>query len=106
MEHRRMPCVWSQPVLPRAGLRQEAEETAEAIRLSSAAGVLSPLLLVSANLRSWFLGDTMKPITWQEFRSRYTEEALCFLAESTQFKVAGILDSIERIISPNKLRDL
>jgi integrase len=48
----------------------------------------------------------MKPITWQEFRSRYTEEALCFLAESTQFKVAGILDSIERIISPNKLRDL
>lgn len=45
-------------------------------------------------------------VSWSEFRSRYIEECLCFLADGTQSNVAGILDSIERIIGPLSIADL
>ena len=45
-------------------------------------------------------------ITWAEFRRRYEEEVLAGLASRTDDKVTGVLNTIERILSPSKLRDL
>lgn len=45
-------------------------------------------------------------ISWHEFRTRYTDEALPFMKDSTQGKIAGVFDSVERIAKPRNLSDL
>ncbi|REK13008.1 MAG: hypothetical protein DWQ37_10305 [Planctomycetota bacterium] len=45
-------------------------------------------------------------ITWADFRERYEAEALSGLAESSHKKTAGVLDSVEKILSPDKLRSV
>jgi integrase len=44
--------------------------------------------------------------TWAQFRQRYAEEVLPSLAEKTQSKINTVLDAVERIVGPNKLRAL
>ncbi len=45
-------------------------------------------------------------MTWDDFRDRYTEEVLAGLAAMTERKVAGVFNSVEKILSPARLRDL
>lgn len=62
---------------------------------------------VRATPRRGFVSPTRLPsISFSEFRTRYTDECLCFLAVNTQSKVAGILDSIESILKPQSIEDL
>ncbi|MEX2091412.1 MAG: site-specific integrase [Pirellulales bacterium] len=44
--------------------------------------------------------------TWEEFREKYESEVLTRLADSTGIKVSGILDSVETIINPERVRDV
>src|SRR5260370_20492897 len=45
-------------------------------------------------------------VTWAEFRERYEQEVLPGLAESTDLKVAGVFEAVERIVKPGKLAAL
>lgn len=45
-------------------------------------------------------------VTWEEFRDKYESEVLSGLAKNTESKVSGILDSVEEIINPERVRDL
>ncbi len=45
-------------------------------------------------------------LTWAEFRSRYEDEVLASLAESTDKKVTCVFNAIEKLLSPSKLTDL
>ena len=63
----------------------------------------------SAKLEAELREGRYKPaskITWAEFRRRYEDEVLAALAIRTDDKVTGVLNAIERILSPSKLRDL
>ncbi len=44
--------------------------------------------------------------TWADFRERYETEVLPGLAIKTDSKVSGVFNSIERILQPQRLRDL
>lgn len=58
-----------------------------------------------AELRENRYQDASK-ITWEDFRDRYENEVLSSLAEGTDEKVSGVFNLLERIINPQKLRDL
>ena len=45
-------------------------------------------------------------LTWKEFRTRYEDEVLASLAESTDRKVSGVFNAIEEHLSPKRLADL
>ncbi len=45
-------------------------------------------------------------VTWEEFRDKYESEVLSGLAKNTEIKVCGILDSVETIINPERVRDV
>lgn len=45
-------------------------------------------------------------VTWEEFREKYESEVAAGLAENTQIRIAGILDSIEQHIRPDRVRDI
>lgn len=58
-----------------------------------------------AELRSGQYKSPLKT-TWADFRLRYEAEVLTGLAERTDQKVGGVLNAIERILNPSKLREL
>jgi integrase len=45
-------------------------------------------------------------VTWDEFRDKYESEVLGGLAKNTEIKVSGILDALETILSPARVRDV
>jgi integrase len=45
-------------------------------------------------------------VTWQEFRDKYESEVLSGLAKNTELKVCGVLDSVEAILNPQRVRDI
>lgn len=45
-------------------------------------------------------------VTWEEFRDKYESEVLSGLAKNTDIKVSGILDSVETIINPDRVREI
>ena len=45
-------------------------------------------------------------ITWQNFRHRYESEVLTGLAQGTDQKVQGVFNLLERIVNPQRLREL
>ena len=45
-------------------------------------------------------------VTWGEFRQRYETEVLPGLADTTDLKVRGVFDAVERIIRPERLSSL
>ena len=45
-------------------------------------------------------------ILWEVFRSLYEEEHVSSLADRTDDKIAGIFNTVERVIKPNRLGDL
>ncbi len=45
-------------------------------------------------------------ITWAEFRQRYEDEVLASLAVSTDCKVQGVFNAVERYINPQRLANL
>jgi integrase len=45
-------------------------------------------------------------LSWAAFRLRYDDERLLSLATKTRMKVDTILDAVERILNPQRLRDL
>src|SRR5262245_66276715 len=45
-------------------------------------------------------------ITWKEFRQRYEDEVLPGLAETTDVKVCGVFEAVERIVNPERLAAL
>lgn len=58
-----------------------------------------------AELREGRYKDPSK-ISWDEFRSRYEAEVLTSLAVGTDQKVGTVFNSLERVVSPDKLRDV
>ena len=45
-------------------------------------------------------------VTWAVFRERYEDDVLSGLADKTDRRAQGIFNAVERIINPEKLRDL
>jgi integrase len=45
-------------------------------------------------------------MSWSDFRERYDDEVLAGLADNTARKVFGVFTAVERILSPQRLRDL
>jgi integrase len=45
-------------------------------------------------------------VTWAAFRQRYEDEVLASLATSTDLKVQGVFNAVEKHISPARLRDV
>ena len=43
---------------------------------------------------------------WSEFRERYESEVLAALAAGTHKRCCGVFDSVEKILSPLRLRDI
>ena len=45
-------------------------------------------------------------VTWEDFREKYETEVLTGLAENTDRKVGSVFNLVEKILSPQRLRDL
>jgi integrase len=45
-------------------------------------------------------------MTWQEFRKRYDDEVLAGLADTTDAKNSGVLNSVEEVLNPGRPLDL
>lgn len=52
------------------------------------------------------LCESQTDISWKAFRTRYEDERLTGLSEGTDRKVGSVLNSVEKIINPTRLRDL
>lgn len=48
----------------------------------------------------------LSKVTWDEFRERYETQALKGMADQTQYPVSATFNSIETLISPQRLRDI